>query len=233
MTEEIIRTYIKGFDEQLGGGIPKEHVVLVAGSAGTMKSTVAYNMLYNNASKDGMKCLYVSLEQSRKSILKQMNHLGMSKLPDDQLGIVDLGVIRKKLNSIGKNGWMDVFKLNVENLKRNFGYNILVVDSLTALEVIAKMEKPREELFKLFEWLRDMGMTTFLILETEECEKIGLNGESYLADGIIKLDMEEINATDVQRRIRCVKMRSINHHTGYFSLMFRDNKFQVTKSITP
>jgi KaiC/GvpD/RAD55 family RecA-like ATPase len=43
------KTYIRGFDEEIEGGIPQGHVVLVAGPPGTMKSSLAYSILYNNA----------------------------------------------------------------------------------------------------------------------------------------------------------------------------------------
>ena len=41
MARELVKTYIKGFDEKLGGGIPEGSVVLVVGEPGTMKSSVA------------------------------------------------------------------------------------------------------------------------------------------------------------------------------------------------
>ena len=49
MEDGYVKTYIEGFDEKLQGGIPKGSVVLLVGQPGTMKSSVAYNMLYNGA----------------------------------------------------------------------------------------------------------------------------------------------------------------------------------------
>jgi hypothetical protein len=43
--------------------------------------------------------------------------------------------------------------------------------------------------------------------------------------------MERVNEVDVHRRIRCVKMRGINHNTGYFTLEFKDNAFQASQAI--
>ena len=43
-----VKTYIQGLDEQMSGGVPKGHVVLISGMPGTMKSSVAFNILYNN-----------------------------------------------------------------------------------------------------------------------------------------------------------------------------------------
>ncbi|MCJ7517908.1 MAG: hypothetical protein MUO18_08110, partial [Methanomassiliicoccales archaeon] len=58
------KTYVQGFDENLGGGIPQGQIVLLAGEAGTMKSSLAYYVLFMNAKKDGINGLYISLEQS-------------------------------------------------------------------------------------------------------------------------------------------------------------------------
>ena len=43
------RTHVHGLDENIGGGIPEGSVVLLSGTAGTMKSSLAYYMLYTNA----------------------------------------------------------------------------------------------------------------------------------------------------------------------------------------
>jgi KaiC/GvpD/RAD55 family RecA-like ATPase len=233
MYEKRYATFIKDFDSRLEGGIPQEHIILIAGAAGTMKSSVAYNILHHNATGNGTKCLYISLEQSKKSLLGQMHRLGMSELPDDKLAVLDLGMIKRNLSALGKNTWLKLIKMEVENLHKNMGYNMIVLDSLTALEALANFQRPREELFDLFEWLRNLNITVLLIIETEPGNEIvGKNGESFLTDGIIALDMERVDSADVQRRIRCVKMRGTDHHTGYFNLIFKNNKFQVTKAIT-
>src|SRR5207249_1954524 len=72
-----IRTYIDGLDEVLGGGLPAGHVVLVSGLPGTMKSTLSYSILHRNAIERGARALYVSLEQTRKSLENQMSAMGL------------------------------------------------------------------------------------------------------------------------------------------------------------
>src|SRR6266568_561547 len=132
MAEERIRTYVRGLDEQLQGGVPGGHVVLLAGKPGTMKSSFSFHMLYQNAKVDGRGGVYVTLEQSRESLLANMAGLGM-----------DVTGLEKRLS-------------------------VLVIDSLPVLEVMGKFEDPREELFRLFEWLRDLGITSLLITEMEQ-----------------------------------------------------------------
>ncbi len=67
-----IPLYIDGLDEKIEGGIPKGHIVLVCGSAGTMKSSVSFNTIYNEAAINGKIALYISLEQSYPSLLNHM-----------------------------------------------------------------------------------------------------------------------------------------------------------------
>src|SRR3989304_3062466 len=98
MAEDRIRTYVRGLDEQLQGGIPAGHVVLLAGKPGTMKSSISFNMLYGNAKNDGRGAVYVTLEQSRESLLANMAGLGMEAagLEEERSG-PELFPTRKKL----------------------------------------------------------------------------------------------------------------------------------------
>src|SRR2546428_13742596 len=64
MARPLVKTHIRGFDDDvLRGGIPQGHVVLVRGASGTMKSSLAYYVLYHNA-LEGAPGLYVTLEQT-------------------------------------------------------------------------------------------------------------------------------------------------------------------------
>jgi KaiC/GvpD/RAD55 family RecA-like ATPase len=234
-SDERYKTYVEAFDKILEGGIPTGHVVLVSGTPGTMKSSLTYYMLYHQAKENGKTGVYVTLEQSRESLVRQMDKMGM-KLKDvgNKLNVVDLGLIRKKLKQISGGGsWMQVFKSYLENLKENLKFDLLAIDSLDVLETMADVESRRTELFYLFEWLREFNATVFLISEASP-EKIleGSFDEAYLSDGIISLKMQVVREVETQRRIRCVKMRETNHDPSYYSLLFSGGKFQVTKVIS-
>jgi RecA/RadA recombinase len=47
-----VRTYIAGMDEYLEGGIPRGFATLICGRPGSMKSSLAYSILYKNAIRD-------------------------------------------------------------------------------------------------------------------------------------------------------------------------------------
>src|SRR3989337_866440 len=75
------RTYVEGFDEAITGGIPEGHVVLVSGPPGTMKSSLAYNILWHNAAEEGHRGIYVTLEQGKASLEFQMVCPGFDAVP--------------------------------------------------------------------------------------------------------------------------------------------------------
>lgn len=225
------RTYVDGFDENLGGGIPQGHIVIIAGAAGTMKSSLAYHILFMNAKRDGVNALYVSLEQGKDSLTRQMEALGLKGDTLGRLEVLDLGEIRKKSEGAQ---FMDTFRFAVNESKKRLNYELLVIDSMGALEMVASTPRPREEAYRLFEWLRSLAITTVVVNEMPvgPYTSYGLHDTDFLADGIIHLKMVEVSETEVQRRIRCVKMRETDHSTNYFSFFRNERGFAVTRAIT-
>lgn len=231
---ERLKTYIEGFDNKLNGGIPKGHVVIIAGEPGSMKSSVAFYMLFKNAIENNVGGVYVTLEQGRDGLITHMENLNMDvSKTENLLSVVDLSLIRKNLDKLGQQTWMQIFKMYAQNLKNNMDYEVLVLDSLPVLELLAEFDEPRNELFHFFEWLRDLGVTTLLITEMgPKDERYGKYGEDFLSDGIIHLKMEKVDDVNIQRRIRAVKMRGTNHSPNYYTLLFEDGVFQATRVIT-
>lgn len=227
-----IKTHIQGLDEQMSGGMPKGHVILITGMPGTMKSSVAFSILYNNAKNDNIKGLYISLEQGRDSLLEHMKGLGMPYGDvEDKLNIVDIGYLRLHMTEdvSEQQSWMKIFKMYAENLHVNTEYEILVVDSLPVLELLAEVDNRRAELFYFFGWLRELGVTTLMISEAAEDTNV-VHDEDFLADGIIRLRKER-QGYDISRQIVIDKMRSTKHNTGFYTLLHDGSDFQITRVI--
>src|SRR5439155_845895 len=159
-TVKRVSTHIEGLDEILGGGIPEGNVVLVSGAPGTMKTSLTYHILHSSA-LDGSRGLYVSLEQGRASLIDHTEGLGY-RLDDTHgnLSVLDLGTLRKKLAGASEQPWLDLFKLYTQGIRKSFDYRFLVLDSLDALEILAKFREPRREMFSLIRWLRDLHCTS-------------------------------------------------------------------------
>jgi KaiC/GvpD/RAD55 family RecA-like ATPase len=230
-----IKTYVEGLDEKMEGGIPSGNVVLLAGESGTMKSTLAYHMAFENARKENRKTLYITMEQSRNNLVKNMEGIGMHlEEVGDKLSLVDIGLLRKSLGKgLQTNSWMEIVKMYTQNLRESHGYDLLILDSLPVLETLSDFKNPRNDLFQFYEWMRELGVTTLLVTEVKGGDVgFGSYGEDYLADGIIHLMMAKVNEETIQRRIRVVKMRSTNHSTNLFSLLVEKGNFRVARVIS-
>jgi DNA repair protein RadA/Sms len=97
--EERITSPIEEFDRILGGGLVKGSVVLIGGSPGIGKSTLALQLASHYCSKEA-KVLYVSAEESIKQTKIRANRLGANA---ENLFIVnqtDLSVIVEYIDKI-------------------------------------------------------------------------------------------------------------------------------------
>jgi KaiC/GvpD/RAD55 family RecA-like ATPase len=223
-----IRTFVQGFDEAIEGGIPAGHVVLLAGPSGSMKTSLALSLAHRNH-QQGAKVLYVSLEESRESLLRTMSRLGM-KGPDDF--IVDIGKLRMEHESVeGARDWLQILKDYLARRLEKDRISILVIDPLNSLYSLTDMANPRRDLFLFFAYLRSLGLTTILITESEGAAEFP-HHEEFLADGAIVLSYGNAADGRVDLRIRCKKMRHANHARDYFRLEFEGGKFRATPIAT-
>lgn len=240
---DVVRTYVRGLDGELAGGVPTGQVVLVRGASGTMKSSFAYSIAYHNAKKT-VRGLYVSLEQEATGLLQQMAALGLRPQEvSDTLPVLDLSRGREHIEKLAErmqdlSGGKEerpmaaIFKAKISQLRKQIGFDILVIDSWNALELALEFRDRRMEVFDFFEWLRELGATTFLIVESPfETGDDGLE-EEFLADSIFNLKLTPVSETAFHRRIQCSKMRSANHSTDFFTLVFEGDHFEVAKAIS-
>jgi len=225
MSQAKIPTFVSGLDEKMGGGVPKGHVVLVSGPTGSMKTTFAFNILHN---LEEVPSIYITLEQNRKSLMRQMRHFGMD-IPPDRLNphIVDVSLIRRKLGFLNDKTLSIAIQKFVTTLQRELQAEIVVIDSLESLYLLLNMTNPRNQLFNFCEGLRDLGITTFLISEMDEEQvSFGIYGcETFLSDSIIHLSKERVGNT-MGRLIRVVKMREEKHAEDFFPLIV-DKSFSI------
>jgi len=239
MARERIRTYVDGLDDIMRGGIPQGHVVLISGLPGTMKSSLSYSILHHNAVHEGRPAVYVSLEQAKASLERQMEGMGFGGGHEDaRVNVADLAALRKQLGRSRGIVWRDFLTRAVETRRKIQPFELLVLDSLEALEVLGGFQEPRADLFELFEWLRDLEATSLVLTEAAP-ESVLMPGEAdhrndagYLADGIVHLKMHQVSDVSIQRRLRVVKMRETAHETYYVALVLEPGKFSVAPALS-
>src|SRR2546426_565099 len=231
-------TYVEGLDEALNGGIPEGHVVVVAGPPGTMKSSLCLSIAAYNAARERRPSLYITLEEGRESFRIQAASLGLPL--EDAAGLLMFLDARDLRASVPRAGddWVDAFAAALEALRSERPFDLLVLDSLEGLEALARFPDRRRAIFRLFEHLRGLSVTTLVIAERPDIlfhgnVLYGRWSEDFLADGILHLRQHLVSDVEVTRRIRIVKMRGTRHEMGYMALLVDEGRLRATRAMAP
>src|SRR2546428_4252851 len=158
----LLQTYVEGLDRALGGGIPRGSTVLVAGTPGTMKTSLILWMMHENARLNGVKSLYVSLEQDMDSLKAGAARMGMKNLHESSVYILDMGQLRRGLQrSESSKDWFTILFEIIKEAVSSSGYGVLGLDSLEALYALSEIKTPRRGIFPFPPPTKEPGPPTF------------------------------------------------------------------------
>ncbi len=228
MPIERVVTGIPGLDDILHGGIPKRNVVLLSGGPGTGKSIFGQQYLYNGL-KLGEPGVLVVLEEHPVQVRVSMSQFGWNVRPYEEKGmfaIVDaftagIGEAAKRERYVVRAP--DDFQSLVDVLReaiRDVGAVRAVIDSVTTL-YITKPAMARGMVLQLKKILSGMGCTSILVSQVSVTERgFGGPGVEHAADGIIRLDLDEVDG-ELRRSIIVWKMRGTSHS-------MRRHPFEIT-----
>jgi circadian clock protein KaiC len=87
VSSERISTGIVSLDEMLAGGIYRGSSVLLSGTSGTGKSSIAAHVI-DAACQRGERSLYFALEESPRQIMRNMNSIGFDLAHREQSGLL-------------------------------------------------------------------------------------------------------------------------------------------------
>ncbi|MHA1960682.1 MAG: ATPase domain-containing protein [Candidatus Thorarchaeota archaeon] len=233
---ERIKTGIPGLDELIEGGFPKGDTILVAGKAGTGKSILATQFLYNGAVLYDEAGVLVTLEEPPKMIRRNMMRFGMDlkKVESDgKLAVVDLSPSKDITPvTIGEYPSFDLSGLEaiIMNHVKKLGAKRIVLDTLSIMAYKFKSRDIlREEFFRLAAHLTKDGRTLLLTSEIPaEHDGLGVfDIEAFLASGVIVLYNEKISETSRSRSIEVLKLRGSRHSSRIHSMRITDDGIRV------
>lgn len=219
-----IPTFIRGFDEKIGGGIPESHVVLLAGPTGTMKSSIALSILSHHI-ESGESGSYLTLEESKDSLLGTAAGLGLSI---DKESIVDIGEMRRVEEIADDAGnWFDIITKFLNKTKKKRKTSLVVLDSLSVLNSFGDRSTSRDAVSSFFHMMRELEVTTVALSEAEG-PMMFKQHEDRVADGVIFLGFEVSHKSGTKLTIHCGKMRHTKHTMDYYHLNFENGEFFIS-----
>jgi len=222
-------TGIAGFDDLTLGGLPTGRPTLVCGTAGCGKTLFASTFLLNGARDYDEPGVFVTFEERPVDIVNNVASLGFdvqSLIDADKLYIEHIVVDPSELEEIGDYDLEGLF-LRLELAIDQVGAKRIVLDTIESL--FSAFTNPailRAEIRRLFDWLKDKGLTTIITGERGDGSLTRQGLEEYVSDCVILLDHRVHNQIST-RRLRIVKYRGTAHGTNEIPFLIDEDGFSV------
>ncbi|KEQ04710.1 MULTISPECIES: circadian clock protein KaiC [Pseudorhizobium] len=222
-------TGIEGFDELTLGGLPTGRPTLVCGSAGCGKTLFASTFLLNGAREFDEPGLFVTFEERPVDIVSNVASLGFGMddlIAEGKIQIEHIAVDPAELAEIGDYDLEGLF-LRLELAIDEIGAKRIVLDTIESL--FSAFTNPailRAEIRRLFDWLKDKGMTTVITGERGDGSLTRQGLEEYVSDCVLLLDHRVYNQIST-RRLRIVKYRGTAHGTNEYPFLIDSDGFSV------
>ncbi|MDK6028698.1 KaiC domain-containing protein [Ignisphaera sp. 4213-co] len=225
---ERVKTGIPGFDEILHGGIPKRNIVLVSGGPGTGKTILSQQFIWNGLQM-GEPGIYVVLEEHPAQVKQNMKQFGWDVTPFEKKGMFE--IVDAFTGGIGEYAKREKYVVPdptdvghlvdvVRDAIKDLNAQRAVIDSVSTL-YITRPSLARGIIMQIKKVLSGLGVTAFLVSQVSVTERgFGGPGVEHAADGIVRLDLDEIGG-ELKRSLIVWKMRGTSHS-------MRRHPFEIT-----
>ncbi len=207
----FLSTGIAGVDELLGGGFHPGSAILVAGPAGSGKSSLAIQFLAEGV-KHGERGVLAMFEETPVKYLEQAKGFGLDlqQMADEK----QLKLIYLRPLDLSVDETLHEIQAGVDEVKATR----VVIDSLTGLEIALAPsfeEDFRESLYRLLGTLTGAGVSIMMTVENNDNYtelRFSPHAVSFMTNDIILQRYVEIDS-QLKRVVTVIKTRSRKHPT--------------------
>jgi circadian clock protein KaiC len=223
VSTERVPTGIARLDAMLGagGGYYRGSSILVSGTAGTGKSSLAASFVVA-ACKRNERCLYLAFEESAAQIARNMLSIGIDLQPAIDAGV--LQIIPSRATACG----LELHLATIHRAVTRFHPRIVVIDPISNLITIGSNMEVKAMLTRLIDFLKSQQITAFFTslnhgggpLEATDAEI------SSLADTWISLrDVE--SSGERNRLLHLLKSRGMAHSNQMREFLLTDEGIEL------
>ena len=144
MLSDRVSTGNVEFDKLIGGGFPKNSLILLAGSPGAGKTAFSASFIYHGAVNHGEPGVYVCFNESRDRFLRDVKEFGMdfeTLIKRGKVSVLDLSLVTEVDVQSALNQILEA--ITTLSAKR------LVIDSITSLFAGLKSELEKRHILRL------------------------------------------------------------------------------------
>lgn len=222
-------TGIDGLDEITGGGFPTGRPILVCGSAGCGKTLMATQFLVKGITQYDEPGVFISFEESEKDLAQNVESLGFDLdrlVAEKKLKVSHIRIERSEIEETGEYDLEGLF-IRINHAIDSIGAKRIVLDTIESLfSGLDNTLVLRSEIRRLFQWLKDKGVTAIITGERGESTLTKQGLEEYVSDCVILLDFRVIDQI-ATRRLRIVKYRGSVHGTNEYPFLVDEDGISV------
>jgi circadian clock protein KaiC len=220
---------ISGLDEVTGGGLPRGRPSLICGPAGSGKTLLAMEFLVRGITEFGENGVFVAFEETHDDLVANVASLGfdLRALEADQMLVVEhINVVPSEIMETGD--WdLEALFIRLGAAIDRVGAQRIVIDTLeTLFGAFTDTAVLRAELRRLFEWLKQRGVTAVITSERGDGSLTRSGIEEYVSDCVIALN-HLVNQDTSTRRLQIVKYRGSLHGTDAYPFLITENGITV------
>ena len=222
-------TGISGVDEITSGGIPLGRPTLVCGAAGSGKTLFAAEFIVKGALLYNEPGVFLAFEEKAEELSVNVKSLGfdLEELQKKKLLRVDhVRIERSEIEETGEYD-LDGLFIRLEHAIDSIGAKRVVLDTIENLfSGLNNQTILRAELRRLFQWLKEKGVTAVITGEKGEGALTRQGLEEYVSDCVILLEYRIINQIST-RLMRIVKYRGTLHGTNEYPFLIDEDGISV------
>jgi circadian clock protein KaiC len=152
-----VPTGVPELDQMLGGkGYFRGSSVLLSGSAGTGKSSLASHLANATCSR-GERCIYFSFEESQAQIIRNMKSIGVDLESHVRKGLLKFHATRPTVYGL------EMHLVLVHKMIEEFKPAVAIFDPVTNLQAAGTLDDSVNMLIRMIDFLRKKNITCFMI----------------------------------------------------------------------
>lgn len=224
VSSERVSSGIPALDDMLQGkGFYKGSSILISGTAGTGKTSIAAAFA-NAACKAGQKCLYFAFEESPNQIVRNMRSIGMNLQEHVESGNLIFYASRPTLYGL------EMHLVAIHKHITKFKPDVVVLDPITNLITVGPVSDVKSMLVRLIDFLQQEQITvlfTALNYNTVVNDQTD-EGVSSLVDAWVTVRDIETNG-ERNRGLYIMKSRGMKHSNQVREFVINDKGLHLVE----
>ena len=156
VSDERIPSGISRLDAMLGGkGYFKGSSILVSGTAGTGKTSIAASLAYETTRRGG-RCLYLAFEESPAQLQRNMRSIGMDLQPSIKKGLLKMHASRPTYMGL------EAHLVQIHKMVTEFDPEVVIVDPISNFSSASSNRDTSAMLLRVIDFLKSRQTTALL-----------------------------------------------------------------------